>query len=186
LRAFARTPEYAGYPWRMFKEAAAKYFARFFGNVRGTWSVVSVVAQYRGELIGAALVKQRQSGALLDCLFVAPEQARQGWATAMMVQVVQNLSALGERSLLSHVHLANEASLAWHLRFGFREIPDLWIAEHRWRTYAAEVERCHRLNRYPKIKLAHLKELETYWLAEAERLHDLERRDFCAAHPHFD
>src|SRR5207248_5541602 len=70
LAAFAQAPEYVGYSARQFRQKASEYIAGFFGEVRGERSPASVVAEVGGEIIGAALVKRREAGPLLDCLFV--------------------------------------------------------------------------------------------------------------------
>jgi hypothetical protein len=133
------------------------------------------------------LVKRRESGPFLDCLFVSPEHGRRGWATALAARAVENLLGRREKALRSYVHPANGPSLAWHAHFGFEEVPDLWIATHRWRLYAAEAERLRRLKRRPNVESACLAEQqEAYWHAEVERLRRLEEQDFWAAHPSFD
>jgi ribosomal protein S18 acetylase RimI-like enzyme len=186
LRAFRLAPEYADYPLGRFRKSATAYLTGFFGDVRGRWSDASFVAAVRGRIIGAALVKERQRGLLLDCVFVDPAYGRRGWATALAARAVAVLAARGEKTLRSCVHLANEPSLAWHERFGFQAIPDAWVAAHRWRICAEERERRQRLKRRSKAELARLAELEAYWEAEAERLRLLEERDFGAAHPFLD
>jgi predicted N-acetyltransferase YhbS len=167
LAAFAQAPEYVGYPAREYKQKATAYLAGFFREVRGDWSPASVVAETGGVIIGAALIKQQTRGPLLDCLFVHPWHGRQGWATALVTRVVQALLVEGASALQSHVHLANEASLAWHSRFGFREIPDYWVASYRARFYAHELERRKDLSEAERVALG---QVVDFWLAEADRL----------------
>lgn len=186
LAAFAHAPEYADYPQRLFRMTAAKYLTGFFGDVRGHWSPVSAVAEVGGCIVAAALVKQREKGPLLDCLYVHPEQGRQGWATALVSGVVRQLLGQGESKLSSCVHLANEPSLAWHEGFGFLELPDLWVATHRWRFHACELERLRDMKHGTETELTRLAEQEVIWRAEMERLEVLERRDFWSAHPYID
>jgi L-amino acid N-acyltransferase YncA len=186
LAAFALTPEYACYPSSRFARSGAEYLDRFFGNVRGEWSPVSVVVEDAGRLIGAALVKQRQNGPLLDCLFVRPEHGRQGLATAMVARVVRGLLRRGETRLLSYVILANEPSMAWHQRFGFQEIPSARVACHRWWVYRDELERHRQLGDLTGPELEELERQEAAWAAEAQRLDELERHDYRAANPRFD
>jgi GNAT superfamily N-acetyltransferase len=169
--AFALAPEYAAYPQARFIQSAAKYFAGFFGTVRGEWSPTSVVGEAGGRIVGAALVKRRPPGPLLDCLFVRPEFGRRGWATALVNRVVRGLLAQGETRLQSYVLLANEASLNWHKRFGFREVPDLMVASHRARVYGDELERHRQRNDLPETELAQLQALAAQAWDEVRRFH---------------
>jgi RimJ/RimL family protein N-acetyltransferase len=180
LAAFAQAPEYVGYSAREFRKKAIDYLAGFFGEVRGEWSPASVVAEVGGEILGAALVKRREQGPLLDCLFVHPWHGRQGWATALVTRAVQTLLAEGVSKLQSSVHLANEASLAWHQRFGFREVPDGWIASYRARFFAHELERRKDLS---EAERALLEKVADYWWAEAHRLEELRHQEYASAYP---
>jgi GNAT superfamily N-acetyltransferase len=186
LAAFALAPEYLDYPADRFRNTADKYIRGFFGKIRGEWSPVSVVAELGGQIVGAALIKQQRTYPLLDCLFVRPDHARQGLATAMVSRVVNELVKSGENGLLSYVLLANGPSLAWHHRFGFREVPDLRVATARSRFYHGELDR-HRQGHVPvKKEWEEFRRLANYWEAEVKRLEELAKRDFWAAHPHFE
>jgi GNAT superfamily N-acetyltransferase len=182
LAAFAAAPEFADYPPDRFRKTAAEYLRGFFGTVRGAWSPVSVVAHVGGRIVGAALVKQRPAGALLDCLFVRPSHARRGWATALVSHGVEGLSRLGETQLRSCVLLANEPSLAWHLQFGFQELPDLWVASSRLNYYHYELDRHRRLGDLSDPELQQLEAQASHWWDEVRRLREVERKDFGAAH----
>jgi GNAT superfamily N-acetyltransferase len=186
LTAFAQAPEYASYPADRYKRTAAEYLGRFFGSVRGEWSPVSLVAEANGKIAGAALVKDRPSGPLLDCLFVCPGFTRQGLATALMSRVVNSLVERGDTRLISYVMLANEPSLAWHRRFGFEEVPDLWIASYRWRFYAYEAERHRKLGTLSADELAKLTDAAAFWADEVDRLEEMKKRDFESVYPDFD
>jgi L-amino acid N-acyltransferase YncA len=186
LRAFARTPEYADYSWAHYQTSAAKYLAGFFGDARGKWSAASAVAVLRGSIIGAALIKEARNGPLLDCVFVDPAYERRGWATALAARAANSLRECGAASLRSFIHPANGPSLQWHEKFGFEELPDGWVAAHRWRTYAEQLDRLSRMKRSPRTALAGLTALTTHWFAEAKRLEQLEKQDFWAAHPPID
>jgi GNAT superfamily N-acetyltransferase len=186
LDAFRETPEYAGYRAAVFKNSAKKYIAGFFGKVRGQWSPVSVVMEKNAEIIAAALVKRSRTLPLLDCLFVCPGHTRKALATRLVNHVVNRLRDLGETQLLSYVLLANEPSMAWHHHFGFHEVPDLWIATSRWHACAHQLERHQDFKDLPEAELANLAERTAYWRAEVDRLTELEKRDFWAAHPQFD
>jgi GNAT superfamily N-acetyltransferase len=186
LAAFAQAPEYADYSTDDFQNTANRYIHGFFGSVRGERSPASVVAERDGQIVGAALVKKQRSHLLLDCLFVRPDYARQGFATAMVSQVVNELAKFGASELLSYVLLANEPSLTWHYDFGFREIPDLGIASARCRFYHDEVDRLRQRADSHRRDLEELQIQATHWESEVKRLKELERQDFWAAHPHFE
>jgi GNAT superfamily N-acetyltransferase len=186
LNAFALAPEYADYPPAHFRARAAEYIEGFFGNVRGRWSRDSVLAEVDGHLVGAALVKCGAADPLLDCLFVHPEFGRQGWATALVRQVAHKLLKKGIKRLRSCVLLANAPSLAWHKRFGFAELPDLWIADYRWHTYAYDLARRRRLKLGTDEELERLADEAEHWRAEAERLRQSTKRDFWAGYPEID
>src|SRR5205085_9617837 len=111
-----------------FRQAAATYLEGYFGDVRGEPSTASVVAEVHEEIVGAVLVKDQPKGPLLDCIFVRPDLARKGWATSLAAHAVNGLVGHGATILRSGVLLANAASLSWHTSFGFREVPDMWIA----------------------------------------------------------
>jgi L-amino acid N-acyltransferase YncA len=183
LAAFATAPEYATYEARRFRRTAAEYFRAFFGNAGCDWSDVSVLAEADGVPVGAALVKACASGPLLDCLFVHPDHGRRGLATALAARVVRALRRRGERQLLSRAMLANEASLRWHHRFGFSEVPDLRVASYRRLCYEYEVDRHRELNDLPEAELARLVETATHWRKETWRLQQMERKSFRVARP---
>jgi N-acetylglutamate synthase-like GNAT family acetyltransferase len=186
LAAFRETPEYAGYPAKIFKSSAARYIAGFFGKVRGQWSPVSVVIENNSQIIAAALIKRGRTLPLLDCLFVTPAHARRGLATAMVDRVVSQLLQQGEAKLLSYALLANEASIAWHRQFGFQEVPDLLVASRRRHAYAQQLEVHQQAHDLTSSELAELAERTAFWRKEVDRLTELEKRDFWAAHPQFD
>jgi GNAT superfamily N-acetyltransferase len=186
LAAFAQAPEYANYPADRYRRTAAEYLGRFFGTIRGEWSAVSRVVEVNGKIIGGALVKARPSGPLLDCLFVCPDFAGRGLATALVTRVVNSLLERGDTRLTSYVLLANERSLAWHRRFGFDEVPSLWVAAYRWRFYAYEAARHRKLGTLSAADLAELVKAADLWRAEAERLEEMKKQGFESVYPDFD
>jgi N-acetylglutamate synthase-like GNAT family acetyltransferase len=186
LDAFRQTPEYAGYRAEVFRKSAVRYIAGFFGNVRGQWSPASLVMENKNRIIATALIKRGQTLPRLDCLFVCPAQARKGLATRMANHVVNRLLEQGETKLLSYALLANDASLAWHHHFGFQEVPDLWVASSRWHAYAHQLDLHRQADDLTDGELAELAERTAIWRAEVDRLTELEKRDFWAAHPQFD
>jgi len=54
-----------------------------------------------------------------------------GGRTALVSEVANGLFTSDGSRLVSYVWLANAPSLAWHRRFGFREIPTLEVATRR-------------------------------------------------------
>src|SRR5207248_2551173 len=113
---------------------------------------------------------------------VVPPWWRTGLATDMVDRVVDALFLEGRTRLTSYALLANEASLAWHRAYGFRELPDLSIATLRWRHYSAVLEQRREAPSLSAGELALLLEQEAHWREEANRLGELERADFWAAH----
>ena len=75
-----------------------------------------------------------------DLRAAGPTQAR-AWDRAAASCRESSSAARGTRIVPDHCHLANEASLAWHRRCGFEEIPDFGIAGHRRNYYRHELER---------------------------------------------
>ncbi len=142
LDAFRYAPDYCGYPMAAYRKAARDYFEGFFGGKRGEWCpLASCVALVGDRIAAAALVKIRDHGPLLDCLYSRPEQFREGLGTAVATFAVNRLVAAGHRTLRSCASLANEASNAWHTRFGFVELPNWMTAQSRYFNALRELER---------------------------------------------
>jgi GNAT superfamily N-acetyltransferase len=173
LDSFRFAPEYAAYPMRGFRAKAAEFVKGFFGDVRGAWSPASAVVVRGGRIVAAALIKERPpKPPLLDCLFVRPKWFRQGLATVVAARAVNELAARGFTSLRSFAMLANEASLAWHTAFGFRELPDLFVAQARYHSALYERERLETIGRLTDEDRERLTTLAEQWGAEAEALYD--------------
>jgi hypothetical protein len=173
LDSFRFAPDYAAYPMRAFQAKAAEYVKGFFGDVRGAWSPASAVVVRGGRIVAAALIKERPpKPPLLDCLFVRPRCFRQGLATAVAARAVNGLAAAGFTSLRSFSMLANEPSIAWHTAFGFRELPDLFVAQARCYSALYERERLDAIGRLTDADREQLTALAEQWDAEARRLYD--------------
>jgi hypothetical protein len=69
--------------------------------------------------------------------------------------------------------LANEASIAWHTAFRFRELPDLLVAQARCYSAQYERERLEQLGRLTENERERLTANAEHWWAEERRLHDL-------------
>ena len=151
--AFAGTAEFCDYTKQRLTEAAREHLHRFFNGPSPRVLPASIVAlepagtQGSGKLIGAALVLAgEEAWALLDMLFIAPPRQRQGLATAMTAAALNALHEMGGcRTLVSRYHLGNEASAAWHHRFGFVDEPDLRVAQLRLRAVQRELYRLEDL-----------------------------------------
>jgi ribosomal protein S18 acetylase RimI-like enzyme len=174
LDAFRFAPEYAAYTMKDFRAKATEYVNGFFGDIRGTWSRASTVVVRRGQIAAAALIKDRKPKApLLDCLFVRPPYFRRGLATAVTTRAVNEMAAAGFTKLRSSALLANEASLAWHDSFGFRELPDVFVAQARYFSAAYERERLEKFVRLTAAERVRLTALVERWEAEWKRLEEL-------------
>lgn len=170
VAAFANAPEYAGAPASEISVRAAEYLGGYFGDERGRAWPGSLLMQAGAVLVGAVLVKTRSRGPLLDCIFVRPEHARRGCATTLLRALVRGLRGEGHSRLASFVHLANEPSLAWHARCGFREIPDLLVAMHRAGLYAQEAHRGRRFGVLTAAEIENCERLASYWREQAAQL----------------
>jgi Acetyltransferase (GNAT) family len=173
LDSFRFAPDYAAYPMRTFRAKAAEYVEGFFGDVRGACSPASAVLVRGRRIVAAALVKERPpKPPLLDCLFVRPGHFRQGLATAVAARAFNELADAEFTSLRSFSMLANEASIAWHTTFGFRELPDLFVAQARCYSALYERERLEAIGRLTDTDRERWTALAEQWGAEARRLYD--------------
>lgn len=184
LDSFRFAPEYAAYDMKGFRAKAAEFVRGFFGDVRGSWSPASSVVVRGGRIAAAALIKDRSpKQPLLDCLFVRPAYFRKGLATAVTARSVHELSTVGFTTLRSYAMLANETSIAWHNAFGFRELPDLFVAQARCYSALYERERLEAIGRLTNEERDRLTNLAERWWSEERRLHD---RPFADRHPSLD
>ena len=181
LDAFRFAPEYCDYSMALYRKQGAKYVEDFFGDKRGRWSAASQVVVRGGRVVAAALVKEADGKPpLLDCVMVRPSHFRKGLATAATAAAVEALAAAGVKELRSCAMLANEPSLAWHVAFGFRELPDLFVAQSRTFQARYELQRLEKIGRLTDEERKRLTEQSDYWWDEWQRLEKLplERRDW--------
>lgn len=175
--SFREVAEYAGYPRASYLNSARKAINGWYAEAPGNpWRKAASVAEVGGVIIAAALVWPDRSLPLLQPLFVHPTYQRQGWGTAVVDRLVGVLTDLGAATLTSKCHLGNRWSLAWHAKYGFREIPDLYVANARYQHYAWELDRYQRMADPPAEIIGLVRQLADYWRAEATRL-DREWRD---------
>jgi ribosomal protein S18 acetylase RimI-like enzyme len=173
LDSFRFAPEYAAYSMRDYRAKAAEFVTAFFGDVRGTWSPASAVVVQDGRIAAAALLKEpTPKPPLLDCLLVRPAYFRRGLATAVAIRAMNELAVAGFTILRSFAMLANEASLAWHTAFGFRELPNLFVAQARYFSAAYERERLQKLGRLTDADRERLTAEVDRWRAEWKLLED--------------
>jgi ribosomal protein S18 acetylase RimI-like enzyme len=171
LDSFRFAPDYAAYPMNGFRTKTAEYIDGFFGDARGAWSSASAVVVREGRIAAAALIKERTSKSpLLDCLFVRPAHFRKGLATAVAARAVNELAVAGFTTVRSYSMLANEASIAWHTAFGFRELPDLFVAQARYFSALYERDRLGKVGRLTEVERERLTTLARQWGAEVQRL----------------
>lgn len=133
VTAFRDGIEYCDWPVMKIREDARATVEGFFAGRRGAPLAASRVLR-DGDgpsqpLLGALLVVDTgERRALLDLLFLVPEYQRRGLATAMAESAVNALQDMGLETLESQYQLGNEASRAWHHRFGFVDQPDVQVA----------------------------------------------------------
>lgn len=182
--AFRFAPDYCDYPLSHYRKRSREYIDGFYGKVRGEWSQASRVVTHRKRIIAGALIKRiKGKKPLLDCLFVRPDFRRQGLATAACTGAVNALVRGRHPALQSYVLLANEPSLAWHQRFGFEELPDLWVAQSRCFSAHRELDRLSKLGQLEDNERIRLEQVAHRWRQEMDRL---EKLPFEQKHPRFD
>lgn len=179
--AFADTFEFCDYTKRRFAEAARQSLHHFFlGPFHQPLSASRVAfdpagAPDAGKPIGAALVLAQDEGwALLDMIFVAPGWQRRGLASALVAAALNGLHELGGyRTLVSRYELGNEASRAWHHRFGFVDEPDLRLAQLYLRAATHELNRLRELRQLTPRLERQLTRERGRWRRETKRLESL-------------
>ena len=76
------------------------------------------VWQVAGQYVSALRLEPYGDGWLLEALETAPNHRKQGYAKALMAEV---LDMMGESAVCSHVSRRNEASLRTHYACGFQK-----------------------------------------------------------------
>ncbi len=131
--------------WRpedILRQARRKITGYFVGRQGAASDVSRCALTDNGEVIAAALIAEHTDAAVLDLLMVRPRFRRQGLAQASAGHAMNELYARGIRTLRSMYAICNEQSTAWHEGFGFRELPDLGLANLRRSYFAGEMRRC--------------------------------------------
>lgn len=181
LAAFEDAVDYCDWPPAKSREHAEANIDGFFAGRRGPWLPASRLIRggggTAGPVLGALLVVESAPGhALLDLLYVVPDQQRRGLASAMAIRALAELDRIRFRRLESRYLLANQASRAWHHRFGFVDEPDLMCARallaharHAW-------ERQRVLDGADPDALSRAASEVAHWEAEVDRLDAEEAR----------
>ena len=178
--AFRETIYYADESASSYAKSSARDIDR---SLRLRTELSRIVERNR-EVIGAALVDETAIGFVLSPIVVHPGHQRTGIASALLHEVESAMFAAGIRQLFSHCHLGNPNSLAWHLRYGFRELPSASTVHHRGRFYLHELERLQKSSATADV-VAQVERLASLWSNESERMYELELRDRNAARPEF-
>lgn len=187
LDAFADGVEYCDWQREKIEEAAHKNIRDYFAGKRGTPHHASRLAVAVNEasksvttVAGAALLVTKSDGPVLDLLLVRPQWQRCVLATALAATAMNELHRAGARSLRSTHHIANEASAAWHGRFGFVEEPDLSVARLRRQYFGHELWRAEQLkgeSGSDEGTLSRLRAAYEHWEKQVETLEAVEERD---------
>jgi RimJ/RimL family protein N-acetyltransferase len=177
LEAFQDTIEYCDWEPEKIADSANTTIRDFFAGKRGNPLPVSCLAVgiqsnvVGNELIGAALfVKKDDERPLLDILFVLPKWQRKGLATTLVSAALNELYNNGVKTLKSLYMLGNEASLAWHRKFGFKEEPDLFLARVYYHHADHELWRREKLGKLTKTERQILTSEVQQWKAQVDKL----------------
>ena len=182
VRAFDDAVEYAGWTEEGYQRDARDSIASFFGSSgarrqdrpRTGRLDVSFVIVSGGQVLAAMLVRSIRHGSIVEPIMVHPSGHRRGLATTLMSATLGSLHASGETMLFSRCHLGNTASLAWHEKNGFQEIPDFFAASHRWRHFTWLAGHFDYVRRPDKA--SHMRQLADSWKAVVENLEGSDQR----------
>ncbi len=181
--SFSESVEFCDISEDQMRKRALKNIDNFFKNKRGiAWlelSRIAVLPEEKNKLVGACLISKYKYGFKNEILFVRPKQQNKGIGTALVSNVLNDLSKIGEKTFWSERHICNEQSAAWHAKFGFVEEPDMMTARFRRSYLRREVWRNESLGNSQKLeKLNFLLEKAE---AEVGKLKIIEKEDFDAA-----
>ena len=179
--AFEDAFEFCDYTRENFERAAIESLRRTFCDPAHPCLPASRVALGRPDSlhahgpIGAALVVQLSDNwVLLDALFVTPEWQHRGIASALVTATLNELHKMGGyRGMVSRYFLGNEASCAWHRRFGFKEEPDFMLARLYLRAATQELIRLRAVGGLTPDLEHNLTRERARWESEVERLDSL-------------
>jgi GNAT superfamily N-acetyltransferase len=175
VNAFDTAVEYAGWPQEDCVRDAHRSVDSFFDlptekkqrRAKGLLDH-SFVAHDGRSLVAAILVRQIEPGPIVEPVMVELAHQRRGLGSALLAATVTSLQNAGASVLVSRVHLGNSASLDWHLRNGFRELPNYFTAGHRAMHFHWLVE--HFESRQQPEQAAEMRRLAEHWDAVADTL----------------
>jgi GNAT superfamily N-acetyltransferase len=165
--AFCHSVEFCDWTKKDIQKHAEKNINDYFAGVRGEPQTCSVMAiePKTQRLIGLALVLiNRKQHYELDLLFVKSNYQRQGLATAMVLQITQQLHRNGIQELYSFYHICNELSRQWHQRFGFKEEYDALFIRLKCAWYREEIRQQEKLGFIEN--LPELTKQKDFWFAQ--------------------
>jgi len=166
---FQDSVEFCNWPVDKITAHARKNINDFFEGKRGRPLPVSVMAleSESRKLIGLALFLENKDGnAELDLLFVKPSFQGKGIATQMVNTAANQLYDEGTTELHSAYHICNEGSRKWHIKFGFKEMPDQFYCRMKYSWYGHEIWRLERLDK--NADLDELKRERDRWHAQLD------------------
>jgi GNAT superfamily N-acetyltransferase len=177
IDAFGDTIDFCDWEPGKIANTAGDDIHGFFAGKRGRplpASRAGIDNQSDAVVVGAALIVEREGGQpFLDMLFVDPEWQRKGVAEALVSTVINELYSTGSKTLKSHYHLGNEASRAWHQRFGFVEELDLLLAELYYHHARHEFLRREKIGDLTEVEhKGFISEIER-WKAKVEELEEI-------------
>jgi ribosomal protein S18 acetylase RimI-like enzyme len=136
LRAFDDAVEYAGWDEAQFERDAQRSIKSFFdrrpssNRCEGLLNH-SFAVRHQESIVAAILIRKKKGRPTMEPIMVSPGHQRRGLGSALLATAIQSLQQSGVDVLGSRCHLGNIASLNWHKRNGFREIPNFFAASHR-------------------------------------------------------
>jgi ribosomal protein S18 acetylase RimI-like enzyme len=174
ILAFDDAVEFTGWPDDVYREDARDNIASFFGKPprkrhrdrRPGRPEVSFAVASGEQLLAAVLIRSLRRGPILEPIMVHPAHQRRGLGTALLSAALQALNADGATTLYSECHLGNAASLAWHEKHGFQEIPSYFAATHRWRHFAWLAEHFEYVQQPERAR--QMRQLAEHWEAVVE------------------
>ena len=182
VRAFDDAVEYAGWTEEGYQRDARDSIASFFGisgarrqdRPRTGRLDLSFVIVSGAQVLAAMLVRSIRRGPIVEPIMVHPSGHGRGLATTLMSATLGSLRGRGETTLFSRCHLGNTASLAWHEKNGFQELPDFFAAIHRWRHFTWLAGHFDDMRRPDKA--SHMRQLADSWKAVVENLQGSDQR----------
>jgi GNAT superfamily N-acetyltransferase len=180
--AFDRAVEFAGWPDDSYRRHARDSIASFFGKPAETRHgkpkparpEASFVIVSGGQCLAAVLVRSTRRGPILEPIMVHPAHHRRGLATILLSATLESLHAAGVTTIFSRCHLGNAASLAWHEKNGFQEIPNHFAATHRWHHFACLAEHFDHMQQHDKA--AQMQQLADDWEAVVQKIDESDER----------